>query len=163
MARRLKEERLPPDMATRLPDDWLRRLAEYREIVEFGRTHGIRMAMVDSDGHTEGVVPLLQEAGINCLQAFEPRAGNDILRVRANHPGFVIWGGLDKYVMDQQDTAVIDAEIDRKVPPLLAQGGYFPGIDHGLPPTTYWRSYLHFVRRLHELAGNPEGEFWRYM
>ena len=134
----------------------------YREEVEYARAFGVRLVLVDSDGFTEPVIPLLEEAGINCLQAFEPRAGNDIVRVRANHPHFVIWGGLDKYVMDQDDPAVIDAEIDRKVPPLLAHGGYFPGIDHGLPPTARYPSYLHFIGRLHELTGNPRGEFWRY-
>jgi len=130
----------------------------YREIVEFGRAHGVGVFLVDTDGFAEDVVPLLEEAGFNCLQAFEPRAGNDIVRVRDRHPRFIIWGGLDKFVMDQTDTTVIDAEIDRKVPRLLAAGGYFPGIDHGLPPTAHYRSYMHFMKRLHELTGNPEGE-----
>ena len=135
----------------------------YREIAEYGRTHGVRTVLVDSDGFVERIVPLLQEAGVNALQAFEPRAGNEIVRVREANPRFIIWGGLDKFVMDQEDLAVIDGEIDRKVPALLAGGGYFPGIDHGLPPTAYYRSYMHFVRRLHELTGNPEGEFWKHI
>jgi hypothetical protein len=134
----------------------------YREIVDYGRAYGVRLFLVDSDGFVEGVVPLLEEVGINCLQAFEPRAGNDVVRVRARHPRFVIWGGLDKYVMDQRDPAVIDTEVDYKLPPLLAHGGYYPGIDHGLPPTTFYRSYWQLQRRLHELTGNPTGEFWRY-
>lgn len=138
-------------------------IPHYREEVEYARTFGVQLTLVDSDGFTEPVISLLEEAGINCLQAFEPRAGNDIVRVRANHSHFVIWGGLDKYLMDQGDSAVIDAEIDRKVPPLLARGGYFPGIDHGLPPTARYRSYLHFMWRLHELTGNPQGEFWQYV
>ena len=135
----------------------------YQEEVAFAKAHGIDFLYVDSDGFVEGVVPLLYEAGIRGLQAFEPRAGNDTLRVRADNPEFVIWGGLDKYVMDQTDPAIIDAEVDRKVPPLLESGGFFPGIDHGLPPTTYWLSYLHFIHRLHELTGNPEGAFWSYL
>lgn len=138
-------------------------IPHYREEVEFARAYGCPLVIVDSDGFVESIVPLLEEAGINCLQAFEPRAGNDIVRVRARHPHFVIWGGLDKFMMDQDSLQAIDAEIERKVPPLLAHGGYFPGIDHALPPTARFRSYLHFMRRLHELTGNPEGEFWNYL
>lgn len=131
----------------------------YREIIDFGHQFGVRLFSVDSDGFVEGVVPLLEEAGINCLQAFEPRAGNDVVRVRQAHPRFVIWGGLDKFVMDSEDTSLAEAEIQRKVPPLLQHGGYLPGIDHGVPPTAHYRTYAHFIRRLHELTGNPEGEY----
>lgn len=74
-----------------------------------------------------------------------------------------LWGVGSRDVGEFADPAAIDVEIERKVPPLLAHGGYFPGIDHGLPPTTRHRIYLHFMRRLHELTGNPQGEFWRYL
>lgn len=135
----------------------------YREIATFAGAHGIPAVLVDSDGFVEGVVPLLEEAGVRALQAFEPRAGNDVLRVRRAHPGFVIWGGLDKFVMDQPDPAVVEEEVMAKAPALLAQRGYFPGIDHGLPPTAHYRSYMRFIELLHELTGNPEGEFRHYL
>lgn len=132
----------------------------YREIVDFAKQYGVDTVIVDSDGFVEGVVPLLEEAGVRGLQAFEPRAGNDVVRVRRCHPRFVIWGGLDKFVMDQDDAAVVDAEVEGKAAVLLPLGGYLPGIDHGLPPTALYRTYAHFIRSLHELTGNPEGEFW---
>jgi hypothetical protein len=132
----------------------------YREELAYARSFGCEFVVVDSDGFVERILPLLEEVGIRSLQAFEPRAGNDVVRIREHHPSFVVWGGLDKYVMDQERPEVIDAEIDRKAPPLLAQGGFFPGVDHGLPYTARYRSYYHFMCRLHELTGNPEGDFW---
>ena len=137
----------------------------YREEVALAREYGIPLVFVDSDGYVENIIPLLEEVGINGLEPFEPKSGpgNDVRRVRARHPNFIMRGGLDKLVMDQGDPAVIDAEIDAKVPCLLPLGGYFPTIDHGLPPTARYRSYLHFMRRLHEVTRNPEGEFWRYL
>lgn len=135
----------------------------YQEQTRFARDHGIDLIYVDSDGFVEGVISLLEEAGVNGLQAFEVMAGNDILRVRKAHPDFVIWGGLDKFAMDKKDPAFALNEIDRKVPPLLKQGGYFPGIDHGLPPTSHWRTYLHFMDGLHRICRNPEGRFREYL
>lgn len=132
----------------------------YRKQTRFVREHGIDYVYIDSDGFVEGVIGLLEEGGINGLQAFEVRAGNDVLRVRENHPEFVIWGGLDKFAMDEESPARAVEEVISKVPPLLARGGYFPGIDHGLPPTSRWRTYLHFMAALHTACGNPEGKFW---
>jgi len=131
----------------------------YRELTRFLRGHGIQFVFVDSDGFVEGVIGLLEKAGVNGLEAFEVRAGNDILRVREAHPSFVIRGGLDKFAMDSPDPARAIREVEEKVPALLDEGGYFPGIDHGLPPTSHWRTYLRFMERLHSLCRNPEGSF----
>ena len=137
----------------------------YQEEVGFAREHDIPLVFIDSDGYVENVVPLLEEAGVNGMEPFEPKSGrgNDVRRVRASHPTFVMRGGLDKFVMEQGDPSVIDAEIDSKVPSLLPLGGYFPTIDHVLPPTARFHSYLHFMGRLHEAMGNPEGQFWSYL
>ena len=138
-------------------------IPHYRDQVRRAREAGIGLVYVDSDGFVEDTIGLLEEAGVNGLQAFEVRAGNDVRRVRQDHPDFVIWGGLDKFVMDLEDPAAALGEIDSKVPGLLAAGGYFPGIDHGLPPTSRWRTYLAFIGRLHELCHNPEGMFREHL
>jgi len=135
----------------------------YRKQTDFIRSHGIDYIYIDSDGYVEGVIGLLEEAGINGLQAFEVRAGNDVLRVRENYPRFVIWGGLDKFAMDEERPDRAIGEVRRKVPPMLDSGGYFPGVDHALPPTSFWRTYLYFMAEVHRYCGNPEGIFWRYL
>ncbi len=133
----------------------------YKMLTRVLRDRGIDFAFVDSDGYVEGVIGLLEEAGINGLEAFEVRAGNDVLRVRDAHPDFIIRGGLDKFAMDSSNERAAESEVENKLPPLLQEGGYFPGIDHGLPPTSRWRTYLAFMSRLHQVCGNPEGVFRR--
>ena len=137
-------------------------IPHYRPQVRLAREHGIGFVFVDSDGFVEDVVGLLEEAGVNGLEAFEVMAGNDVRRVREAHPRFVIRGGLDKFVMDYDDPTRALREIDSKVPDTLERGGYFPGIDHGLPPTSHWRTYLRFMERLHGFCRNPEGRFRQY-
>jgi len=138
-------------------------IPHYREQTRFAQKHGIPLFLIDSDGYVEDIISLLEEAGVNGLQAFEVRAGNNILRVAENHPDFVIWGGLDKFAMDSEKTYLADQELEQKVYPLVERSGYFPGIDHGLPPSSHWRTYLHFMDRLHKICNNPEGKFREYL
>jgi hypothetical protein len=134
-------------------------IPHYKEQTDFLREHGVAFRLVDSDGYVEDVVGMLEEGGINGLEAFEVGAGNDVLRVRAAHPGFIIRGGLDKFAMDLEDPSRAIEEVELRAAPMIEQGGYFPGIDHGLPPTSHWRTYLRFMDRLHDICGNPEGSF----
>ena len=48
-----------------------------------------------------------------------------------------------------------------KVPRLLESGGYFPNGDHGIQPLVNFKSMCKFMTLLHEVCGNPEGEFPR--
>ena len=48
-----------------------------------------------------------------------------------------------------------------KVPQLLESGGYFPNGDHGLQPLVSFESLCKFMTVLHDVCGNPEGEFPR--
>lgn len=48
-----------------------------------------------------------------------------------------------------------------KVPPLLAQGRYFPNGDHGIQPLVSFENLCKFMTLLHEVTGNHEGEFPR--
>jgi len=135
----------------------------YREQADYLRSLGVDVLGIDSDGYVEDVIGLIEESGWNYLEAFEPRAGNDVRRVRESHPTFIIRGGLDKFAMDHSDFGEVDRLMDEIAAPMLEAGGYFPGIDHGLPPTTKFRTYLHFMDRLHELCNNPAGRFREYL
>ncbi len=41
----------------------------------------------------------------------------------------------------------------RRWAPLLAEGGYIPGCDHGVPPDISWPNFLAYARRLAEMTG----------
>ncbi len=43
--------------------------------------------------------------------------------------------------------------VERIIPTMRARGGYISTIDHGVPPETPWRNYLHYRKRCVELGG----------
>ncbi len=45
------------------------------------------------------------------------------------------------------------AEVRRVVPPLLAEGGFIPSCDHGVPPDISWRNFIEYSRLLAQLTG----------
>jgi hypothetical protein len=47
---------------------------------------------------------------------------------------------------------VIEAELER-IAPVVRDGGFIPGCDHGVPHDIAWQDFLHYGRLLAELTG----------
>ncbi len=133
----------------------------YREVADCARACGVPVLTVDSDGSAMQLLPLLIECGFNSLYPFEAKAGNDLFALRARYAEVVLFGWLEKEVVNEGNQHLIEAEIRGKVPPLLAQGRYFPNGDHGIQPPVTFPNLCRFMTLLHEACDNPEGEFPR--
>lgn len=133
----------------------------YREVADCARACGVSVLTVDSDGCAMQLVPLLVECGFNSLYPFEVHGGNDLFALRRQFPELVMFGWLEKETVNEGNERLIEPEIMRKVPPLLAQGGYFPNGDHGIQPLVTFEGLRRFMTILHEVCRNPEGEFTR--
>lgn len=133
----------------------------YTAIGECARAAGVPVRGVDSDGNIMEYAGCAARHGINYLYPNEVKAGNDLFALRRKHPRMVFGGGLEKEVVNEGNAALIEPEIMGKVPALLRQGGYFPNGDHGLQPPVSFESLRRFMTILHEVCGNPEGEFPR--
>ncbi len=133
----------------------------YREIAAVARDCGAEMTTVDCDGNVMELVDLLAECGVNCLHPFEVKAGNDLFALRRRHRDFILMGWLEKECVNEGNEHAIPAEILSKVPPLLESGRYLPNGDHGLQPPVTFGNLCIFMTLLHEVTGNPEGEFPR--
>ena len=133
----------------------------YREIASVARDCGVPMVAVDSDGNTMELIPLLVECGVNALFPFEVKPGNDLFALRRRFPDFVLMGWLEKETLNEGNEAAIRPELERKVPGLLRAGRYFPNGDHGIQPLATVPNLCRVLTLLHELTGNPEGEFPR--
>ncbi len=116
----------------------------YREVIDDARENGIEFFQVDTDGDCTLVIPLFEEVGVNMLLPFEVQAGMDILKVREDHPKTAIFGGLDKRVLAETKDD-IEEEVMSKVPAMLEQGGYFPAIDHAVPPDVSLKNFKFFL------------------
>jgi hypothetical protein len=133
----------------------------YRQIAAAARECGVMLTAVDSDGNVMALVPLLAECGVNGLFPSEAKPGNDLPALRARFPRFVLMGWLEKECLNKGNEGLIRPEIMAKVPGLLQAGRYLPNGDHGIQPLATFSSLCKFLTLLHELTGNPNGEFPR--
>ncbi|RJS88989.1 hypothetical protein CW705_08080 [Candidatus Bathyarchaeota archaeon] len=129
----------------------------YREIVRFFQSHGVKIIGVDSDGNVEPLIPFWMRLGINCITPCEVAAGMDVARLGEKYPELVMIGGIDKREL-AKDKESIRKEVMRKVPPLIERGGYFPGVDHAVPPDVPLENYRFFVSLLKRLCGWKLGD-----
>ena len=127
-------------------------MPRYKNVTEFLHKHGIDIITVDSDGNIEKLIPLWLESGVNGFLPLEVAAGMDAVALRKEYGKDVILiGNIDKGVLARGKEA-IQQEVMSKVPYLLSQGGYFPVIDHGVPPDVSFENYMYYLRLLREIS-----------
>lgn len=133
----------------------------YRKVSEIARANGTAMIHIDTDGNAMEFTGLVQDFGVNTIHPYEVKAGNDLFALRELYPDFILMGWLEKESVNEGNEHLIEPEIMGKVPKLLEAGGYFPNGDHGLQPLITFKNLCKFMTLLHEVCGNPEGEFPR--
>jgi hypothetical protein len=131
----------------------------YKKLNDLLRSHGVEVITVDCDGNIDKLVPLWLEAGINSVWPLEQAAGNDVVAMRKKYgKELILSGAIDKRSLAKGKDA-IKAEVISKVPFLLEQGGYFPSVDHTVPPDVSFENYCYYVNLLREVAGLEELSF----
>lgn len=128
-------------------------LPAYQELVAFLRQGGVKVILVDSDGHVQSLLPIWLEAGIDGCLPCEIAAGSDPVELRRQLPGCRLMGGLDKRAIASGRDGV-DAEL-RHVQPLLQEGAYIPFVDHFVPPDISYEIFRYYLDRRREMAYNP--------
>jgi hypothetical protein len=117
------------------------------------KASGCPIVDMDSDGNIEVLIPLWIESGINVCDPIEVAAGNDIVAFREQYGKQMGYrGGIDKRALAAGGQIMRD-EVMRVVPPLLVDGGFIPGCDHGVPPDISWPNFIEYTRLLAELTG----------
>jgi len=127
-------------------------LPVYHRWGEIIRRHNIPLYAMDSDGHIGELIPIWIDAGINVCDPIEVAAGNDIVDFRkqfGRHMAYM--GGVDKRLMAKGGRS-IEAEINRLLP-VIRDGGYIPGCDHGVPSDVSWPNYVYYVKLLAQATG----------
>lgn len=124
----------------------------YKEIIEFLRSQGVDIITLDSDGNVWELIPIWLECGINGVLPNEVAAGMDVVKMRKKFgQNLIMLGGIDKRVL-ARGKEDIKREVMSKVPYLLSSGGYFPAIDHFVPPDVPFQNYLYYLELVRKLA-----------
>ncbi len=125
----------------------------YKKVTDMLRSAGVTSIFVDSDGNLDHLIPLWLESGINGFWPLECAAGNDAVALRKRYgKDIILAGNIDKRAFLKTED-LLHNEIMGKVPFLLESGGYFPSVDHLVPPDVPLRMYQCFINTLREIAG----------
>lgn len=128
-------------------------LPAYNRWVPLIRKSGCEVVFMDSDGKIDELIPIWIEAGINCCGPVEVASENDIVAFRREYGDRMAFiGGIDKRAI-ARGGAVMETEVRRVVVPLMEEGGFIPGCDHGVPPDISWPDFVAYSRLLAQLTG----------
>jgi len=130
-------------------------LPRYKNVVSYARDHGLDIVSYDSDGNLNPLMDLYFEAGVDGFLPCEVAADMDPVDLRRRYGKRIkMIGGLDKREIARGKEAIL-REL-KKVPPLIAEGGYIPKIDHSVPADVSldnFRFYIDELKKLYETAG----------
>jgi uroporphyrinogen decarboxylase len=129
--------------------------AMYRQLIwpahkkTFDYAHSIGCPVtVHSCGFVEPLLGGLIEAGMDCLQAMEVKAGMDVRRIKQKcGDRIALMGGLDIRTLESNDLAKVEAELEAKVPIAMEGSGYVLFTDHSVSSGVEYDTYRYFLRR----------------
>lgn len=121
-----------------------------RRLVDFFKRAGVPYIIVDTDGNSEPLIPLLIEAGVDGLWPLERAAEMDPLMIRKKYGRDLrLWGGVDKREL-AKDKSAIEAHL-RSLVPLVEDGGFIPTVDHLVPPDVSWENFSYYMEQKQRL------------
>lgn len=123
--------------------------AYYKRLVPFLKEKGVRHVFVDTDGDFNILIPYFMESGIEGFLPMDVNAGMDIVAVRRKYPKLKFIGGFNKLAI-AKGLEEIDREFERLLP-VIRQGGYIPGCDHQVAPSTPFENYKYYIERLKQV------------
>lgn len=116
------------------------------------KASGCRVIEVDSDGFVGDLIPIWIESGFNTCSPMEVAAGCDLNDFRKTFDGKISFrGGVDKRKMAKGGAEIAD-ELNR-LSPVIRNGGYIPGCDHGVPFDVSWPDFVEYGKLLAKECG----------
>ncbi len=117
------------------------------ETIAYAKSHGLPVIM-HSCGYVEPLLPHMIEAGIDCLQVLEVKAGMDPVKLHGLYGDKISFmGGIDVRALYSNDRAVIDRELESKIPLMKEGYNFMLHSDHSIPSTVYYDTYRYFIEK----------------
>jgi len=123
----------------------------YRDIVRpadrvmWGTAERLGMQKIlHSCGRVSGLVPDLMDAGMDCLQVLEIKAGMDPIDLKCRYGDrLALFGGIDTRCLEDAAPERIETEIRTKFDACMPGGGYLYHTDHSVPKDVSFEQYRH--------------------
>lgn len=118
---------------------------QHKRIADWAHERNMKM-IYHTDGNVNGVLDLYVEAGFDCLQPLESKAGMDIRgQVGTYADRMSLFGNIDVMKMLTNDLDLIEEEITTKFAAMKPTKGYMYHSDHSVPPQVSWQTYLAII------------------
>ncbi len=124
----------------------------HKRTIDYAHANKLPVVM-HSCGFVEPLLPHMLEAGIDCLQVIEIKAGMDLLRIDKDFGDKIaLMGGIDVRKLYSNDRKEIDAELMSKIPEVKKHFAYCLHSDHSIPETVKYDTLKYFFERGMELG-----------
>ena len=125
----------------------------HRRLFDFAHSKGLPVIM-HSCGDIKLLLPDLIDAGLNCLQSMEVKAGMDLIDLFKSFGDRIsFFGGIDARALVANDRAWIERELTEKVAFMVNNGGgYILRSDHSIPPQVDYETVRFFFERGREIG-----------
>lgn len=119
---------------------------QHKRLADWAHAHNQKF-IYHTDGRVIDVMDLWVQAGFDCFQPIEAKAGMDIRQLCPKYGDrMAMFGNIDIMVMGSNDLDKIDHEIKTKFAAGMATRGYAYHSDHSVPPTVSWPTYQHVLK-----------------
>jgi uroporphyrinogen-III decarboxylase len=118
----------------------------YRRLIPVLKRAGAKHVFIDTDGDFRRLIPNFLSAGVDGFMPMDVNAGMDIVQVRRDFPRLKFIGGYNKLCIAGGRES-IDQEFNRLLP-IIRKGGYIPGCDHQVAPSTSLKNYRYYIQKL---------------
>ena len=117
----------------------------HRRLFSFAHSRHLPVVL-HSDGMVESLIPQLIEAGLDCLQPLEAKAGMDLVKIKKRYGDRIaLIGGMDARTLETNNFTAVRAELEAKLPAAMAGGGYVLQVDHSVPSGVNYATYKYFL------------------
>lgn len=120
--------------------------------INYAKSLGLPVIM-HSCGYIEPLLPSMIDAGIDCLQVIEIKAGMDLLKLHALYGDKISFmGGIDVRTLYSNDKEIIDKELLAKIPTVKKGLNYMLHSDHSIPKTVNYETFQYYIKKGLELG-----------
>jgi len=120
-------------------------LPVHKMLCDFFHSKGLPV-ILHSCGNVKVLIPHLIEAGFDCLQPLEVKAGMDLIELKKEFGDKLSFmGGIDVRLMSDPDQNKIENEIKTKINFAKKHGGYIYHSDHSVPNNVSFQQYKRVI------------------
>ena len=129
-------------------------LPSYDPLLSVLKRHGVEFIVFVSWANPRLLIPAILDRGINCLWAYEAESkAMDYQDLRREFGRDLRLMGESIWMPSDRAKRPIRREVEEKVPPLLAEGGYIPMLDGRVRVDIPFNNYSFYKRLLENMIG----------